>query len=116
MFLSCFWRPLVPLHGQIKYTQTGRTNVPNGKKGGIQRSRADTSPYRSDCPRQNDRFFGHYALYAVGAMVFLYAEPFLKHLVKGAGLYVSPHQAWHELTLPRTWATMIWTVVLLLCS
>ena len=54
------------------------------------------------------------SLYAVGAMVFLYTEPFLKHLLKGAGLYVSHRQAWHELTLPRTWATMIWIVVLLL--
>jgi cell shape-determining protein MreD len=54
------------------------------------------------------------SLYAVGAMVFLYAEPFLKHLVKGAGLYVSYRQAWLEFTLPRTWGTMIWTVVLLL--
>jgi hypothetical protein len=53
------------------------------------------------------------SLYSVGAMVFLYAEPFLKHLVKGAGLYASHHQAWHELTLPRSWATMIWVVVLL---
>ena len=52
-------------------------------------------------------------LYAVGAMVFVYAEPFLKHLVKKAGLYASHQQAWHELTLPRTWATMIWIVVLL---
>lgn len=53
------------------------------------------------------------SLYAVGAMVFLYTEPFLKHLVKGVGLYVSHHEAWYELTLPRTWATMIWIVVLL---
>lgn len=53
------------------------------------------------------------SLYAVGAMVFLYAEPFLKHLVKGAGLYGSYHQAWHELMLPRSWANMIWFVVLL---
>jgi hypothetical protein len=52
------------------------------------------------------------SLYAVGAMGFLYAEPFVKHLVKGAGLYVSHRQAWHELTQPRTWATMIWMVVL----
>jgi hypothetical protein len=47
-------------------------------------------------------------------LVFLYAEPFLKHLVKGAGLYASHSEAWHELMLPRTWATMIWMVVLLL--
>ena len=54
------------------------------------------------------------SLYAVGAIGFLYTEPFLKHLVKGAGLSASHHQAWHELTLPRTWATMIWIVVLLI--
>ena len=54
------------------------------------------------------------SLYSVGAVVVLYAEPFLKHLVKGAGLYPSHQQGWHELTLPRTWATMIWVVVLLL--
>lgn len=53
-------------------------------------------------------------LYAVGALGFLYTEPFVKHAVKGAGLYVSHLQAWHELMLPRTWATMIWIVVLLL--
>lgn len=54
------------------------------------------------------------SLYAVGAIGFLYTEPFLKHLVKGAGLYLSHQQAWHELLSPRTWATMIWIVVLLL--
>ena len=54
------------------------------------------------------------SLYALGAMGFLYTEPFLKHLVKGAGLYASHHQAWQELMSPRTWATMIWIVLLLL--
>ena len=54
------------------------------------------------------------SLYATGAMGFLYTEPFLKHLVKGEGFYLSHNQAWQELTLPRTWATMIWIVVLLL--
>jgi cell shape-determining protein MreD len=54
------------------------------------------------------------SLYSVGAMVVLYLDPFLRHLVKGAGLYASHHQAWQGLMLPRTWATMIWTVVLLL--
>ena len=53
-------------------------------------------------------------LYAVGALVFLYMEPFLKHLVRRAGLYASHSEAWRELMLPRTWATMIWVVVLLL--
>jgi cell shape-determining protein MreD len=54
------------------------------------------------------------SLYSVGAIVVLYVDPFLQHLFKGAGLYMSHHQAWQELMLPRTWATMIWVVVLLL--
>src|SRR5215471_12948464 len=54
------------------------------------------------------------SLYTAGALVFLYAEPFLKHLVKGAGLDTSHSEAWRELMLPRTWAIMIWVVVLLL--
>ena len=41
-------------------------------------------------------------------------EPFLKHLVGRPGLYASHAEAWRELRLPRTWATMIWVVVLLL--
>jgi hypothetical protein len=54
------------------------------------------------------------ALYTAGALGFLYTEPFLKHLIRGAGLYASHLQAWQELTLSRTWAKMIWVVVLLL--
>ena len=54
------------------------------------------------------------SLYAAGALVFLYMEPFLKHLVKGAGLYGSNFVALRELMLPRTSAIIIWTVVLLL--
>jgi len=54
------------------------------------------------------------SLYAVAALGFLYTEPFLTHLLRGAGLYASRSEAWHELTLPRTWAIMIWVVVLLL--
>ena len=53
-------------------------------------------------------------LYAAGALVFLYMEPFLKHLIRRAGLYASHSEAWGELMRPRTWATMIWVVVLLL--
>jgi hypothetical protein len=41
-------------------------------------------------------------------------DPFVKYLVKGAGLYTSHSQAWHELMLSRTWATVIWLVVLML--
>ena len=53
-------------------------------------------------------------LCAAGALVFLYMEPFLKHLIGRAGLYASHSEALRELMLPRTWATMIWMVVLLL--
>ena len=54
------------------------------------------------------------SLYVAAAVVFLYIDPFVKHLFKGAGLYASHSQAWHELMLPRTWATVIWVVVLML--
>jgi len=54
------------------------------------------------------------SLYVVAAVVFLYIDPFVKHLFKGQGLYASHSQAWHELMLPRTWAIVIWVVVLML--
>ena len=54
------------------------------------------------------------SLYVAAAVVFLYADPLVKNLVKGAGLSPSHAEAWHELMLPRTWATVIWVVVLLL--
>src|SRR5215471_10106048 len=54
------------------------------------------------------------SLYVAAALVFLYVDPFVRHLVKGAGLYASHSQAWHELMLPRTWAIVIWVVVLML--
>ena len=54
------------------------------------------------------------SLYVAAAVVFLYIDPFVKHLSKGAGLYASHSQAWHELMLPRTWATVIWVMVLML--
>lgn len=52
-------------------------------------------------------------LYVIAAVVFLYIEPFLKGLFKGAGLYVAHSHAWHELMLPRTWAKLIWLTALL---
>jgi hypothetical protein len=52
-------------------------------------------------------------LYVVASLCFLYMEPFLKHLVRGFSLSVSHSRAWHELMLPRTWATVIWLAVLL---
>ena len=54
------------------------------------------------------------SLYVAGALVFLYTEPFLKHFVRGAGLYTSHFEAWRELMLPRTWANVIWVAVLLI--
>src|SRR5262245_26967779 len=54
------------------------------------------------------------SLYVAAGVVFLYADPLVKNLVKGAGLSASHAEAWHELMLPRTWATVIWVVVLML--
>src|SRR5215831_11083482 len=54
------------------------------------------------------------SLYVAAGVMFLYFDPFVKHLVKGAGLYASHSQAWHELMLPRTWAIVIWVTVLML--
>jgi hypothetical protein len=53
-------------------------------------------------------------LYLAASVVFLYTEPFLRNLFKGVGLYSSHSRAWHELMLPRTGATVIWVLVLLL--
>lgn len=52
-------------------------------------------------------------LYLAGGVVFLYVEPFLKNLFKGVGLFAAHTRAWHELMLPRTWATVIWVAMLL---
>jgi hypothetical protein len=53
------------------------------------------------------------SLYIAAAVIFLYIEPFLKNLFKGAGLFVSHSRAWHELMLPHTWATVIWVAMLM---
>lgn len=53
------------------------------------------------------------SLYLLGGVIFLYIEPFLKNLFKGAGLFASHSRAWQELMLPRTWATVIWVAMLL---
>ncbi|HJY85909.1 MAG TPA: hypothetical protein VKE24_03640 [Candidatus Acidoferrales bacterium] len=53
------------------------------------------------------------SLYVAGSVIFLYIEPFLKHLFRGAGLFVSHSRAWQELMLPRTWATVIWLAMLM---
>lgn len=52
-------------------------------------------------------------LYVAGGVVFLYIEPLLKNLFRGAGIFVSHSRAWHELMLPRTWATLIWVAMLM---
>ena len=53
------------------------------------------------------------SLYLVGGVIFLYIEPLLKNLFKGAGLFASHSRAWQELMLPRTGANLIWVAMLL---
>lgn len=53
-------------------------------------------------------------LYVAGGAIFLYLEPFLKNLFRGAGLFVSHSRAWEELMLPRTWATLIFLAMLMI--
>jgi len=53
------------------------------------------------------------SLYLAGGVFFIYIEPLVKNLFKGAGLYAAHSGAWHELMLPRTWATLIWVAMLL---
>ena len=53
------------------------------------------------------------SLYVAASVIFLYLEPFLKNLIKGLGLYGSHSAAWHELMLPKTWATLLWLAVLM---
>ena len=53
-------------------------------------------------------------LYLMAALGFLYLEPFLLHLIHGAGFQASSTQAWRELMLPRTWAIVISLAILLL--
>lgn len=53
------------------------------------------------------------SVYVAASVIFLYAEPFLKSIIKGAGLFAAHSRAWQELMLPRTWATVIWLAMLL---
>ena len=53
------------------------------------------------------------SLYVAASVIFLYIEPFFKSLFKGAGFYAANSRAWHELMLPRTWATLMWLAVLM---
>jgi hypothetical protein len=53
------------------------------------------------------------SLYLAGGVTFLYIEPFVKNLFRGAGVLASNFRAWQELMLPRTWATLIWVAMLL---
>jgi len=53
------------------------------------------------------------SLYVAAGVIFLYIEPFVKNLFRGAGLFVSHSRAWQEIMLPRTWATVIWVAMLM---
>lgn len=53
-------------------------------------------------------------LYVLVSLGVLYMDPLLTNLVKGVSFSLSTSRAWHELMLPRTWATMIWLAMLLL--
>src|SRR5215813_806598 len=53
------------------------------------------------------------SIYVIAAIIFLYIDPFVKNLIRGAGLFPSHLRAWHELLTPRTWATVIWVGMLL---
>jgi hypothetical protein len=46
-------------------------------------------------------------------VIFLYIEPLLKNLFRGAGIFVANSRAWQELMLPRTWANVIWVAMLM---
>jgi hypothetical protein len=53
------------------------------------------------------------SLYVAGGVIFLYVEPLLKNLFRGAGIFASHSRAWQELMLPRTWANVIWVALLM---
>jgi hypothetical protein len=53
------------------------------------------------------------SLYLAGGVIFLYLEPFMKNVLRGAGLFAAHSRAWQELMLPRTWATVIWVAMLM---
>jgi len=53
------------------------------------------------------------SLYVAGCVTFLYAEPLLKNIFRGHGLFASHSHALQELMLPRTWATVIWVAMLM---
>jgi hypothetical protein len=53
------------------------------------------------------------SLYVGAGVIFLYIEPFIKNLFRGAGLFASGSRAWHELMLPRTWATVLFLAMLM---
>lgn len=53
------------------------------------------------------------SLYVAVTVLFLYIEPLLKNLFRGAGFLGASSRAWQELMLPRTWATLIWVAMLM---
>lgn len=53
------------------------------------------------------------SLYVAGCVTFVYVEPFLKSIFRGAGVFASHSHALQELMSPRTWATLIWVALLM---
>lgn len=53
------------------------------------------------------------SLYVAAGVIFLYIEPLVKNLFRGAGLYASHSRAWHDLMLPRTWANVLFLAMLM---
>jgi hypothetical protein len=53
------------------------------------------------------------SIYIAGSLVFLYLEPLVRNLWHGMTLASAHRSALEEFTLPRTWATEIWFLMLL---
>jgi hypothetical protein len=53
------------------------------------------------------------SIYTAATVVFLYLEPLVTNLFRGAGFYASHARAWQEMMLPHTWANVIWLTMLL---
>jgi len=53
------------------------------------------------------------SLYVAASVIFLYADPLVKHLFKGMSLSAANHGAIQEVMRPRTWAIVIWLAMLL---
>ena len=53
------------------------------------------------------------SFYVAASVIFLYADPLVKHLFKGMSLSAANHGAIQEVMRPRTWAIVIWLAMLL---